>query len=574
MRTLYRLLRAGMHTALLFVLPWLTGALVGLAFDVQEVEETTSRFATLFSVVVVPLFVLQMAAITIKIAREVRAQHAAGRRGFAVWVDAIDRHVRILTERGLGMAAVSLLMVVLALAAKWGQFGVLAVAGLGIMYLASTGATLISAFAVRAFDDRVRRGRGAIEREMSPPVVDAGDAVEERFLLTRVPVPPGFRLHIEEDLPARLGGDTRFALDRSVSRAEATVSAPLPRTPRGVYRLGPASIWYEDILGLTRVFVASRACASLRALPRVRPVLFEKRPRSHAKAEGPLSILARLATEDHFRTKPYVAGDDLRRVHWKQSINTGQLVVRLPESVPHAPSRIRLVLDTFLPPGFRIAANTDGARPRRGERVTPRAPDAMEDVLDLLVDAWIGLAHVLLRRGEAVTLVCAIREGDATVLRDISCRRGEERKWRAVGSDASWQNDVTLDAILAKLATSPQGGGKPPSTVVVSAGLWLGETARAPGTSFVVADGASVIPDAAPAEVSLAKRLLFFDYPVGAEDNRLDLRRLLAPRPPAPSVVRANLATATAQAIEQMRVHCAPTLVVRRKGLALVLETP
>ncbi len=36
MRTLYRLLRAGMHTALLFVLPWLTGALVGMVFDVQD----------------------------------------------------------------------------------------------------------------------------------------------------------------------------------------------------------------------------------------------------------------------------------------------------------------------------------------------------------------------------------------------------------------------------------------------------------------------------------------------------------------------------------------------------------
>jgi hypothetical protein len=38
MRTFYRLLRAGMHTALLFVLPWLTGALVGMVFDVLEVS--------------------------------------------------------------------------------------------------------------------------------------------------------------------------------------------------------------------------------------------------------------------------------------------------------------------------------------------------------------------------------------------------------------------------------------------------------------------------------------------------------------------------------------------------------
>ncbi|HSO36166.1 MAG TPA: hypothetical protein VLT33_26745, partial [Labilithrix sp.] len=307
MRTLYRLLRAGMHTALLFVLPWLTGALVGMVFDVREVSETKGRFATLFSLVIVPLLVLQLAAIAIKVGREIRVRRAEGGRGFHVLVDAIDRHVRVLTPRGMGMATVSLIMVAMALSLKWGQFGVLAVAGLGIMYIASTAATITSAFAVRAFDDRVRRGRGAIDREMSPTVVDSGDAVEERFVLARVPVPAGFRLHIEEALPPRLGGDTRFALDRSVSRAEVTVSAPLPRTPRGLYRLGPAEIWYEDVLGLTRVYVASRANASLRALPRLRNVVFDKSPRSLTKADGPLSMLSPRPTEEHFRTRQYVA---------------------------------------------------------------------------------------------------------------------------------------------------------------------------------------------------------------------------------------------------------------------------
>src|SRR3954469_3463462 len=125
MRTLYRLLRAGMHTALLFVLPWLTGALVGMVFDVREVSETKGRFATIFSVVIVPLLVLQLVAIAIKVGREIRVRRVEqGARGFGVLVDAIDRHVRVLTGRGMGMAAVSLIMVAMALSLKWGQFGV------------------------------------------------------------------------------------------------------------------------------------------------------------------------------------------------------------------------------------------------------------------------------------------------------------------------------------------------------------------------------------------------------------------------------------------------------------------
>lgn len=574
MRTLYRLLRAGMHTALLFVLPWLTGALVGMVFDVQEVAETKGRFATLFTMVIVPLLVLQLAAITVKIGREVRARRVDGARGFKVLVDAVDRHVRVLTGRGIGMAVVSMIMVGLALSLKWGQLGVLAVAGFGIMYIASTAATIISAFAVRAFDDRVRRGRGAIDREMSPTVVDAGDAVEERFVLARVPVPPGFRLHIEEQLPSRLGGDTRFALDRSVSRSEVTVTAPLPRTPRGLYRLGPAEIWYEDVLGLTRVYVASRATASLRALPRLRPVVFERNPRSLTRADGPLSMLSPRATEEHFRTRQYVAGDDLRRVHWKQSINTGQLIVRVPESVPFAPSRVRLVLDTYLPPGWRVAAHAGGRKLREGERAVARAPEVLDDVLDLLVEGWVGLASTLLKRGEAVSLVTAVRDGERVVVREIQCKRGEERRWRAVGSDVVWQHEFPVEALFAAMPAMSKEKSKAATSVVVSAGLWLGSSAPAPGTSFVVADGATVVPDVPRDDWGPLKRFFFFDYPVGADDNRIDWRKLISPRPPSAEIIRAELQRASSFAVEHARSANAPVLLVRRRGLNLSLEAP
>jgi uncharacterized protein (DUF58 family) len=574
MRTLYRLLRAGMHTALLFVLPWLTGALVGMVFDVREVSETKGRFATMFSIVIVPLLVLQVAAIAIKVGREMRLRRADGARGFGVVVDAVDRHVRVLTGRGIGMAVVSMIMVGLALSAKWGQLGVLAVAGLGIMYIASTAATITSAFAVRAFDDRVRRGRGAIDREMSPTVVDAGDAVEERFVLARVPVPAGFRLHIEEQLPVRLGGDTRFALDRSVSRAEVTVTAPLPRTPRGLYKLGPAEIWYEDVLGLTRVYVASRATASLRALPRLRPVVFERNPRSMTKADGPLSMLSPRATEEHFRTRQYVAGDDLRRVHWKQSINTGQLIVRVPESVPFAPSRVRLVLDTYLPPGWRVAATAGGRQLRDGERAIARAPEVLDDVLDLLVEGWVGLAHTLLKRGEAVSLVTAVRDGERTVVREIECKRGEERKWRAVGSDVVWQHDFPLEALLSSVPAMASSRGKPATSVIVSAGLWLGGVRAAPGTSYVVADGSTVVNDPPKDPWGAVRRFFFFDYPVGADDNRIDFRKLFSPKPPSPEIVRAELRRAAGAAVEHARGTSSPVLFVRRRGLTLSLEAP
>lgn len=570
MKTLLRWLNAGFHTSLLFVLPWLIGAIVGTMFDIDEVSETKERFAKLYALIALPLMGLQLWAIVTKVGREIRAERAQGRRGMAVVSAAVERHVRVLTHRGLGMAVAAFGMVMLALTAKWGQFGVLAVAGLGTMYLASTYATAISAFSVRDFDDRVQKRRGGIRRMMSQPLVEAGDPLEERFVLERVPIPYFFRLHIDEELPSRLGGDTRFALDRSVSRASVTVSAPLPRTPRGVYRLGPASIWYEDILGLTRVFVATRAESTFRALPRQRPLTFDRKPKSLARAEGTLSVLSNLATEDHFKTRTYVHGDDRRRIHWKRSINAGELVIRVPEAVPFAPTRIRLLLDTHLPPAWRVSPRTfEPVRDDSPERA--RAPEPLEDVLDLLVETWIALAHMLVRRHESVTIVCAVREGDRIVVREMPCKRGEERKWRAFGSDVAWQVDVAADALVAN---TPSGDGAPTSSILVTAGLsgvlpTLGE-----GASVVVADGASVVAPAPAHPVSMLERVLAYDYPVGAEDNAVDLRRLFAPKPRDPERVRRDLAQALAVTVDRARAAATSTLVVRRRGGALALEQP
>jgi hypothetical protein len=593
LRMLYRLLRAGMHTALLFVLPWLTGAVVGMAFNIDEVTETQASFARRFAILIVPLLVLQLVAIIVKVRRDVRSQAlqnmgqregSVPTRRFSVWVDAIDRHVRVLTGRGVGMVIASLGMVAVALAAKWGQFGVIAVAGLGIMYLASTSATLVSAFSVHAHGERMQRGernRGTIEREMSQAVIDAGDAVEERFVLAHVPVPPGFRLHIEEELPARLGGDTRFALDRKVSQGEVSVSAPLPRTPRGVYQLGPAAIWYEDVLGLTRVFVASRACASLRALPRLRPLLFDRKVRARSEAEGPHAMLSRVPTDEYFRTRTYAPGDDLRRIHWKQSINTGQLVVRVAESVPFTPTRVRLVLDTYVPPKLRVNARASGRRLRDGERNVARAPELLDDVLDLLVEVWVGIAHMLVERGEIVTLACAIANGNGggvrTTLREVPCKRGEQRKWRSLGADVTWQNDVTPDALFASTPNASNAyrqGAKPASAIVVSAGLGLAASAPPAGTSYVIADGAQVIEEPRAIDRSWLARQLLYDYPVGAEDNRMNLRKLFSQKPPTHNAVRDALMNATAAAIEHARSVQAPAFIARRRGLAITLETP
>ena len=561
MGTLYKLLRAAVHSVLLFVLPWGIGAAVGVLFDVREVAETSGSFSGLFATFALPTAVLMLAGIGVKGARERRALAAEGRAGFGGFVEALDRHVRVLTGRGFGMLVASLLMVAIALSAKWAQFGVLAVIGIGLVYASGTVATLVSAFRVQAFDERVRRKGGRIERELSPALVEAGDPVEERFSLARLPVPPGFRLQIHEKLPARLGGETRFVADPKVSSAEATVSAPLPRTPRGEYRVGPATIWYEDVLGLTRVRVASHACAFLRVLPRLRPLLFDAKPRATAQSEGAMTVLSRLPTDDLFQLREYAPGDDRRRIHWKLSIKTGALQIRRPEAIPFSRRKFRLVLDTYLPPSFLEAG----------------AP-LLGDLLDLLVEGWIAIAQELVRRGEQVTLATAIappggRPGLAGAggveLVELACRRGEERRWRALGASVAWQSAMPLPDALA--AQGPLGAGTAGIAVTGAASVPL---AVAPGFTLVVAEGAGLIEPSPVDTRSRLERLFFFRYPVGAEDNRLDLGRLRAER--RRENVRAPLERHLVQGVMAadagVRAARGSLLYLRRQGMALALE--
>ncbi len=561
MRTLFRLFRAGFHTTLLFFLPWGIGALLGTVLDIEQVASSAKDFARMFVLVALPLLVLQVVAIGVKVSRELRMARAEGVSGFVALVDALDRHVRILTERGMGMAVASLLMIGAALAAKFAELGVLAITGLGIVYIASTLATVVSAFSVRGFDARLMRRRGGIDRELAPSVVNAGEPVEERFCLTRVPVPPGFRLHIEEALPERLGGHTRFSLDRTVSRRDVTVTAPLAKTPRGVFHVGPADIGYEDVLGLTRVFVASRAKATLRCLPPLRPVMLGKKPRSEERAEGSATMLALLPSDEYFRTRPYVPGDDTRRVHWKQSLKQGKLILRVPETIPITPTRVRLVLDTFVP----ARSLSSDAR--------------LDEVLDLLVESWTALANALLQRGERVSLVVASVQNGSFTVRELECKRGQSRLWRSLGSEASWQSSLSLDRVLESLtptsATSPERvtRGETTRTVVFSCGI--GPFAHCPaGSHFVVADGASVVPEERLGDRSRLERLLRFSYPAGADDNRLDWAALLEPSRTRSSFLKGWLARSMQGLVAFASSNGGSPLIARRRGEAISLESP
>jgi uncharacterized protein (DUF58 family) len=206
--------------------------------------------------------------------------------------------------------------VVCALGLKWADLSIVGVMCLVLFYSVIGVTSLMSTFLAGSFESGLRR-RGTIDRQMVPAVVLAGEPAEERFIFRRIPVPPGFFLLVEDVLPERLLTQSRYAVGAGARRQELIVGGRLRATPRGLYRLGPAEVYYQDMLGMTRVALASVATCELKVLPRFRNLEIIEPPRSKLSTPDVLTRPHRFPTEDYFRFREYAHGDDTRRISWK-----------------------------------------------------------------------------------------------------------------------------------------------------------------------------------------------------------------------------------------------------------------
>lgn len=112
----------------------------------------------------------------------------------------------------------------------------------------------------------------------------------------------------------------------------ANIAYRLPAQQRGELLVGPLDLTIGDPLGLTRSQV--RAADRTRLMVHAR--LIELDPLSAVAGydptaeQQPLRTLAS-AGDEFFALRPYVVGDELRRVHWRASARFDELVVRQEE---------------------------------------------------------------------------------------------------------------------------------------------------------------------------------------------------------------------------------------------------
>ncbi|MCI0633764.1 MAG: DUF58 domain-containing protein [Actinobacteria bacterium] len=179
---------------------------------------------------------------------------------------------------------------------------------------------------------RWSKQRLRIRRRLSETRVQPGQRVHvELEVENHGPTQTPFLL-IEDRLPSPLGRSARLVVSSLPPRGHQRVRYSLTPHRRGRYVLGPLTADLSDPFALTKVRVEFDDRDELVVAPEVETLV--------GGPDSPFGMTSGLALAKHlFRTgdefytmRPYVEGDDLRRIHWPSVARSGELMIRQDES--------------------------------------------------------------------------------------------------------------------------------------------------------------------------------------------------------------------------------------------------
>lgn len=179
---------------------------------------------------------------------------------------------------------------------------------------------------------RWTRQRLRIRRRLSDTRVQPGQRVHVELEVENLsPAQTSFLL-IEDRLPAQLGRSARLVVASLHARSRQRVRYAVTAHQRGRYVLGPLTADLSDPFALTKLRVEFDEKDELVVAPEVEML--------GGGPDSPFGVTSGLALAKHlFRTgdefytmRPYVEGDDLRRIHWPSVARSGELMIRQDES--------------------------------------------------------------------------------------------------------------------------------------------------------------------------------------------------------------------------------------------------
>jgi len=182
-----------------------------------------------------------------------------------------------------------------------------------------------------------------VHRTASPPVIAVGETGHVGLMIGRLPGRRGRIPSVDVWEQVDEGTGVAIGIAGLGPADEFRTSYLLPTHRRGRRLLGPATATVSDPLGLATASRSVAGTLEILVIPR-RVSLSFPRLASAGRIGQQLRERAWGSTSGEFHSqREYVPGDDLRRINWKASARTGDLMVR--ETTPDGARRCTIVLD-------------------------------------------------------------------------------------------------------------------------------------------------------------------------------------------------------------------------------------
>jgi uncharacterized protein (DUF58 family) len=316
----------------------------------------------------------------------------------------------------------------------------------------------------------------ACARSLDPYRVQAGGAARVLLRLQNISRLPTGTLLLEDKLPYALGSRPRLVLDRLGAQQASSVAYTVRAELRGRYGVGPLTLRMTDPFGLCEMTRSFPSSDRLTVIPQVHQLPLVRLAGEYVGTGDSRARSVAVHGEDDAATREYRRGDDLRRVHWRSTARTGELMVRREEQPWE--SRATVVLDT------RRAGH-------RGEGPTSSFEWAVSAAASVAVHLRHNGYKIRLVTGGGTDLDSTERDGDGLLLDSLA--------------EVELSANTDMPGLVDRVRRRSDGG----LVIAVLGGLSLGEaerlgTLRASGTTCValLIDPATWlnIPDAARAQ--------------------------------------------------------------------------
>jgi uncharacterized protein (DUF58 family) len=301
------------------------------------------------------------------------------------------------------------------------------------------------------------RYRLSCTRSVDPTRVPVGIPSRVILRLSNLSRLPTGTMLLEDRLPYALGSRPRLVLERLGGQRASTVAYTVRAEVRGRYEVGPLIVKLTDPFGLCELSRSFTTISHLTVIPQVVNLPNVRLTGEYAGSGDSRARSVAVHGDDDIATREYRHGDDLRRVHWRSTARTGELMVRREEQPWE--SRATVLLDT------RRAGH-------RGEGPTASFEWAVSAAASVAIHLRHGGYRIRLVTGEGADIDATERDGDGVLLDELA--------------EVEMTTNGNIPALVETVRRRPEGG----LVVAVLGSLSVAEaeiltTLRASGTTCI-----------------------------------------------------------------------------------------